>query len=117
MQISSLLRHHASGLYPLQCPYQGLETKKRDNGAAKEKQKLCSVPSHHSDCGEEVLVHHQFLVCVDGVRGLKVAVNTVWGEADCFVQYHFPAKSDNTNETGKNISCPRSPINKHDLFI
>ena len=27
---------------------------------------------------------------VSGVRGLSVFNNTVWGEADCFVQYHFP---------------------------
>ena len=28
---------------------------------------------------------------VSGVRGLSVFSNTVWGEADCFVQYHFPS--------------------------
>ena len=32
-----------------------------------------------------------FDVTVSGVRGLSVFNNTVWGEADCFVQYHFPS--------------------------
>ena len=31
-----------------------------------------------------------FDVTVSGVRGLSVFNSTVWGEADCFVQYHFP---------------------------
>ena len=36
------------------------------------------------------LIRHVFTVTVSGVRGLSVFNNTVWGEADCFVQYHFP---------------------------
>lgn len=36
------------------------------------------------------VVEHVFDVTVSGVRGLSVFNNTVWGEADCFVQYHFP---------------------------
>ena len=31
---------------------------------------------------------------VSGVRGLSVFNSTVWGEADCFVQYHFPHVSE-----------------------
>ena len=27
---------------------------------------------------------------MSGVHGLSVFNSTVWGEADCFVQYHFP---------------------------
>ena len=36
------------------------------------------------------LVEHQFEVVVEDIRGLSVFGNTVWGETDCFVQYHFP---------------------------
>ena len=36
-------------------------------------------------------VHHTFDVTVSGVRGLSVFNSSVWGEADCFIQYHFPA--------------------------
>ena len=35
---------------------------------------------------------------MDGVRGLSVFSNTVWGEADCFVQYHFPTASEEAAE-------------------
>ena len=38
-------------------------------------------------------IHHTFDVTVSGVRGLAVFNKTVWGEADCFVQYHFPSKA------------------------
>ena len=31
---------------------------------------------------------------VSGIRGLSVFNSTVWGEADCFVQYHFPHVSE-----------------------
>lgn len=35
-------------------------------------------------------VEHQFEIIVEDIRGLSVFGNTVWGETDCFVQYHFP---------------------------
>jgi hypothetical protein len=41
--------------------------------------------------------HHQFTVQVEGIRALEVAANTVWGEADCFIQYHFPALSEESD--------------------
>ena len=36
------------------------------------------------------IVEHQFEITVEDVRGLSVFGSTVWGETDCFVQYHFP---------------------------
>ena len=36
------------------------------------------------------MLQHHFIVRVEGIRELEVASSTVWGEADCFVQYHFP---------------------------
>lgn len=36
------------------------------------------------------LVEHQFEVVVEDIRGLSVFGSTMWGETDCFVQYHFP---------------------------
>ncbi len=33
-----------------------------------------------------------FEVTVEGVRDLTAFNNTVWGETDCFVQYHFPTQ-------------------------
>ena len=48
------------------------------------------------------LLNHMFVVRVCGVKGLSVFDSTVWGEADCFVQYHFPAASG-TEEAGGDI--------------
>ncbi|XP_068718257.1 C2 domain-containing protein 3-like isoform X2 [Montipora capricornis] len=38
----------------------------------------------------EELVEHQFEITVEDIRGLSVFGSTLWGETDCFVQYHFP---------------------------
>ena len=29
---------------------------------------------------------------MEGVRGMTQLDDTYWGEADCFVQYHFPSQ-------------------------
>ena len=42
------------------------------------------------ECCVSVVVEHQFEITVEDIRGLSVFSNTVWGETDCFVQYHFP---------------------------
>ena len=39
-------------------------------------------------------VKHQFEVTVVGVRSLTTLSASVWGEADCYVQYHFPKQKD-----------------------
>ena len=38
-------------------------------------------------------VEHNFEVAVESVRGLPSLNTAVWGEADCYVQYHFPGLS------------------------
>ena len=40
--------------------------------------------------GSGCLLNHTFVLRVEGVRDLSVLDSSVWGEADCFVQYHFP---------------------------
>ncbi len=37
-------------------------------------------------------VEHAFEVVVEGVRGMTQLDDSYWGEADCFVQYHFPSQ-------------------------
>lgn len=44
----------------------------------------------------DVLVDHQFEVVVEGIRDLKLFEEMIWGEADCFVQYYFPAQSQSS---------------------
>ncbi|XP_066846150.1 C2 domain-containing protein 3 isoform X4 [Anser cygnoides] len=41
--------------------------------------------------GEE-LTEHVFEIHVESVKGLTPLQSTVWGEADCYVQYYFPVQ-------------------------
>nr|XP_056714805.1 C2 domain-containing protein 3 [Euleptes europaea] len=49
------------------------------------------LPKQLSTRGEE-LMEHVFEVHIDSVKGLTPLQSTVWGEADCYVQYHFPVQ-------------------------
>ncbi|KAE8628038.1 hypothetical protein XENTR_v10007280 [Xenopus tropicalis] len=40
---------------------------------------------------QEGMTDHIFEIHVENVKGLTPLQSTVWGEADCFVQYYFPA--------------------------
>ncbi|TRY89420.1 hypothetical protein DNTS_010822 [Danionella cerebrum] len=42
----------------------------------------------------DVLQEHVFLIRVDRVKGLTPLQSTVWGEADCYIQYSFPAQDE-----------------------
>ncbi|XP_006885637.1 PREDICTED: C2 domain-containing protein 3 [Elephantulus edwardii] len=41
------------------------------------------------------MVEHHFEFHVEKVKGLAPLQATVWGEADCYVQYYFPAQESN----------------------
>ena len=38
-------------------------------------------------------MEHHFELHVDKVKGLVPLQATVWGEADCYVQYYFPVQA------------------------
>lgn len=40
----------------------------------------------------EIMREHVFVVSVEKVSGLTPLQSTVWGEADCYVQYSFPTQ-------------------------
>ena len=40
----------------------------------------------------EAMTEHLFVVKVENVNGLTPLQSTVWGEADCYVQYSFPVQ-------------------------
>ena len=42
-----------------------------------------------------ISVEHVFEVSVETVKGLRLLEDMIWGEADCFVQYHFPCQTQN----------------------
>ena len=37
-------------------------------------------------------MEHVFEIHVESVKGLTPLQSTVWGEADCYVQYYFPVQ-------------------------
>lgn len=54
-------------------------------------------------------VEHMFEVIIEGVSGLKLSDNMIWGEADCFVQYHFPAQTATAGRaSGATVACGMS---------
>lgn len=38
---------------------------------------------------------HHFEITVGDIRGLSIFNSTVWGETDCYIQYHFPNQHQN----------------------
>uniref|UniRef100_A0A8B9LJA0 C2 domain-containing protein n=1 Tax=Astyanax mexicanus TaxID=7994 RepID=A0A8B9LJA0_ASTMX len=44
------------------------------------------------------LNEHVFVVRVEKVRGLTPLQSTVWGEADCYIHYSFPAQEDDARQ-------------------
>ncbi|XP_064000135.1 C2 domain-containing protein 3-like [Pogoniulus pusillus] len=49
-------------------------------------------PSMSEAAGEGVMLEHLFEIHVESMKGLSALQSTVWGEADCYVQYHFPVQ-------------------------
>ncbi|KAM4627594.1 C2 domain-containing protein 3 [Polymixia lowei] len=45
-----------------------------------------------STAQEEAMREHVFVVRVEKVQGLTPLQSTVWGEADCYIQYTFPSQ-------------------------
>ncbi len=41
---------------------------------------------------DEAMREHVFVVRVEKMNGLTPLQSTVWGEADCYVQYSFPCQ-------------------------
>ncbi|NWW21111.1 C2CD3 protein, partial [Falcunculus frontatus] len=49
-------------------------------------------PTVQLDPKGEDLMEHVFEIHVESVKGLTPLQSTVWGEADCYVQYYFPVQ-------------------------
>ncbi|NXA01689.1 C2CD3 protein, partial [Nesospiza acunhae] len=49
-------------------------------------------PTLQLDPGGEDLMEHVFEIHVESVKGLTPLQSTVWGEADCYIQYYFPVQ-------------------------
>ncbi|NXC10151.1 C2CD3 protein, partial [Orthonyx spaldingii] len=51
-----------------------------------------SKPTMQLDPQGEDLLEHVFEIHVESVKGLTPLQSTVWGEADCYIQYYFPVQ-------------------------
>ncbi|NXA65660.1 C2CD3 protein, partial [Mohoua ochrocephala] len=49
-------------------------------------------PTMQLDPEGEDLMEHVFEIHVESVKGLTPLQSTVWGEADCYIQYYFPVQ-------------------------
>ncbi|XP_068786907.1 C2 domain-containing protein 3 isoform X3 [Struthio camelus] len=49
-------------------------------------------PTVQLDREGEELMEHVFDIRVESVKGLTPLQSTVWGEADCYIQYYFPVQ-------------------------
>lgn len=53
---------------------------------------------------EQTMREHLFVIRVEKVTGLTPLQSTVWGEADCYVQYSFPCQqSDPAAQVDPNL--------------
>ncbi|XP_038063110.1 C2 domain-containing protein 3-like [Patiria miniata] len=82
-----------SALQRLKCDKDALDTRPSRPGHYLERGEAVTRNMAEQDSTQDELVEHIFEVVVEGVRGLPQLEDTVWGEADCFVQYHFPSQS------------------------
>lgn len=62
-----------------------------------------------------VTVEHLFEVVIEGVNGLKLLDNMIWGEADSFVQFHFPSQT--STHDNRNSSAFGNVIVLHTVII
>lgn len=98
-QISCITKELSSGQYKIHRPHQfhdsshdhtrPAQSYSRDSSSEKDGNTKDGI-----DGGSVETMHqctqHVFEVVIEGVRDLSLFANTIWGEADCFIQYHFP---------------------------
>lgn len=56
------------------------------------------LATHCLNISVHAAVEHIFEVVIEGVRSLPQGEDFVWGEADCFIQYHFPSQEKQYNQ-------------------
>lgn len=108
-QISHLQQQYSSGRYTLQRPHRApTEARKTRHHLVSTKASSSSSrgPTEVVDgVHNEGAVDHVFELCIEGVRDVSAFASTVWGEADCFVQYHFPTltSDEDDDEMGQSL--------------
>lgn len=62
-------------------------------------------------------VEHVFELVIEGITGMKLLENMIWGEADCFVQYHFPTQTSSVNPEGSSGMIVHGKINVNQILV
>lgn len=60
------------------------------------KQTLTALLPQVTAAHVESMREHVFVVRVERVSGMTPLQSTVWGEADCYIQYSFPCQEGNS---------------------
>lgn len=104
LQISHLQQQYASGRYTLQRPHRAPTEMRKTQHCLMSTKPSSRVPAEVvDDIHNEGAVEHVFELCIEGVRDIGAFASTVWGEADCFVQYHFPTRTTDEDEMGRSL--------------
>lgn len=105
LQISHLQQQYASGRYTLQHPHRApTEVRKTQRCLVVSTKPSSRVRAEVvDDVHNEGAVEHVFELYIEGVRDVSAFASTVWGEADCFLQYHFPTLTTDEDEMGQSL--------------
>lgn len=52
---------------------------------------------------KEIMKEHVFVIRVEKISGLTPLQSTVWGEADCYVQYSFPYQDSGSSQEDQDL--------------
>ncbi|XP_067663139.1 C2 domain-containing protein 3-like [Haliotis asinina] len=85
-QIASLQRIKQDGDGSVMIPERPLHSLERHDLTAHD-------DNHGHPPSMDSAVEHVFEVVIEAIRDLKLFDNMMWGETDCFIQYHFPAQA------------------------
>ncbi|XP_046560040.1 C2 domain-containing protein 3-like [Haliotis rubra] len=85
-QIASLQRIKQDGDGSVMIPERPLNSLERHDIAAHD-------DTHGHPPSMDSAVEHVFEVVIEAIRDLKLFDNMMWGETDCFIQYHFPSQA------------------------
>ena len=117
-QVSCITKEVSSGHYKIHRPHQSHNSPHQytrptksypiDSGCQKNSNSKEGIDDGGGIKTMHQYTQHVFEVVIEGVRDLSLFTNTIWGEADCFVQYHFPKQLQQQEEDGGQQGKPSS---------
>ncbi|XP_022100363.1 C2 domain-containing protein 3-like isoform X2 [Acanthaster planci] len=99
-----------SALQRLKCDKDAIDTRPLRPGHYLERGEAVTKNRAERESSQDELVEHIFEVVVEGIQCLPQLEDTVWGEADCFVRYHFPSQSPPRGPPYGTLTVPVGPV-------